>query len=241
MTGQTILGNEKTISIDSLLTAPVFVANIDEAMSHFDYRGEYAKQLGEALALKADKQCLQVAVLNARASATITGGNGGSTLTNANAATDGDILAGLIYNAAQVFDEKNIPTSDRSVIVKPAQYYLLVQTTKTINRDWGGSGVYADGTIYKVAGVGIVKSNNVPSTNIASAETGVSSGNTYHGDFSKTVAVAMQRSAIGTVKLLDLAVEKEYQVSRQGTLIVAKYAMGHGGLRPDAGVEIATP
>lgn len=241
ITGQSILGNEKTISIDSLLTAGVFVANIDEAMSHFDFRGEYAKQLGEALALKADKQLLQVAVLNARASATLTGGNGGSALTNTAAGTDADVLAGMIFNAAQVFDEKNIPAPDRNVIVKPAQYYLLVQSTKTINRDWGGAGVYSDGTIYRVAGVGIVKSNNVPSTNIASAESGVNANNTYHGDFSKTVAVAMQRSAIGTVKLLDLGVEREYQVSRQGTLIVAKYAMGHGGLRPDCGVEIATP
>jgi hypothetical protein len=239
--GQSILGNEKTISIDSLLTAPVFVANIDEAMSHFDFRGEYANQLGEALALKADKQLLQVAVLNARAAATLTGGNGGSALTNASAATDGDVLAGMIFNAAQVFDEKNVPQSDRNVIVKPAQYYLLVQNVKTINRDWGGAGVYSDGTIYRVAGVGIQKSNNVPSTNIASAETGVSANNTYHGDFSKTVAVAMQKSAIGTVKLLDLAVEKEYSVRHQGTTIIAKYAMGHGGLRPECGVEIATP
>jgi len=32
----------------------------------------------------------------------------------------------------------------------------------------------------------------------------------------------------------------EYDVRRQGTLLVAKYAMGHGILRPDAAFEIKT-
>jgi hypothetical protein len=50
----------------------------------------------------------------------------------------------------------------------------------------------------------------------------------------------MQRECLGTVKLLDLAMEQEYQISRQGTLMVAKYAMGHGVLAPQAAVEIKT-
>ena len=45
-------------------------------------------------------------------------------------------------------------------------------------------------------------------------------------------------SAVGTVKLMDLAVESEYDIRRQGTLMVAKYAMGHGVLRPEAAVGI---
>jgi hypothetical protein len=38
--------------------------------------------------------------------------------------------------------------------------------------------------------------------------------------------------AVATVKLLDLGMESEYQINRQGTLMVAKYAMGHNVLRP---------
>jgi hypothetical protein len=34
--------------------------------------------------------------------------------------------------------------------------------------------------------------------------------------------------------------EMEYQISRQGTLIVGKYAMGHGILRPESAVEVIT-
>jgi hypothetical protein len=230
---------EKIINIDSLLVSDVFVANIDEAMNHFEVRGEYARQIGEALALKGDKQQLQVAILAARSAANITGGPGGSALTNATAGTDGEVLASMIFDANRLMDEKNVAGTERQVVVKPAQYYLLAQTTKVINKDWGGSGVYADGSIYRVAGSEIVKSNNVPSTNIASAETGVN--NTYHGDFSKSVAVVFHKAAIGTVKLLDLATEKDYLISYQGTLMVGKYAMGHGILRPECAVEIATP
>jgi len=42
----------------------------------------------------------------------------------------------------------------------------------------------------------------------------------------------MAKDAVATVKLMDLAVESEYQIDRQGTLIVSKYAMGHDVLRP---------
>ena len=52
------------------------------------------------------------------------------------------------------------------------------------------------------------------------------------------VALVSHPSAVGTVKLMDLAVEKEYDIRRQGTLMVAKYSMGHGVLRPEAAVGI---
>jgi hypothetical protein len=52
------------------------------------------------------------------------------------------------------------------------------------------------------------------------------------------VGLVMHQSAVGTVKLMDLGMESEYQVSRQGTLMVAKYAVGHGVLRPEAAIEI---
>ena len=66
-------------------------------------------------------------------------------------------------------DEKDVPENERVAIVKPEEHYKLVQTTDVINRDWGGSGVYADGTVLRVVGIQIVKSNNLTTTNIASA------------------------------------------------------------------------
>jgi|TARA_B110000259_G_scaffold30785_1_gene33512 hypothetical protein len=236
---QKIAHNEIVVNIDDVLIADTFIANIDEAKNHYDVRAEYSRLLGMALAKQFDLRLLQLAVLAARGAATVTGGNGGTAITDADAATNGASLAASIFAAAQAMDEKDVPENDRVAIVRPAQYYQLVQTTDVINRDFGGAGVYADGTVLKVAGVQIVKSNNIPSTNIASAVTG--ENNTYHGNFSTTVAVVMQKQALGTVKLMDLAVERtsgDFEVMYQGTLMAAKYAMGHGILRPECSVEI---
>jgi len=46
------------------------------------------------------------------------------------------------------------------------------------------------------------------------------------------------KDAAATVKLLDLGVESEYQIERQGTLMVAKYAMGHNVLRNKAAIAL---
>ena len=235
---QNIKHNEIVVNIDDVLIADTFIANIDEAKTHYDVRAEYSRLLGMALAKQFDVRCLQLGVLAARGSATVTGGNGGTAITDSDAATNGASLAASIFEAAQAMDEKDVPENDRVAIVKPAQYYQLVQTTDVINRDFGGAGVYADGTVLRVAGIQIVKSNNVPSTNV-SAVTG--ENNTYHGNFSTTVALVMQKSAIGTVKLMDLAVERtsgDFEIMYQGTLMAAKYAMGHGILRPECAVEI---
>jgi len=226
--GQTSAVSERVITIDDLLISDVFIPNIDEAKNHFEYRSEYTKQSGRALSKKFDTNSLQVAVLAARASATVTGGNGGTQLTAAGYATTGSTMAAGIFSAAQKLDEKDVEDMDRVAIWRPAQYYILAQTTDVLNRDWGGAGVYADGSVLRVAGVQIVKSNHVPATGPAA----------YQGDFSNTQAVVMNRKAIGTVKLMDLAVEMEYDIRRQGTLIVAKYALGHGILRPECSVEL---
>jgi hypothetical protein len=232
--GGSIKHAERVISIDDLLLASVFIANIDEAMNHYDVRSIYSTEVGRALAKQYDINILQVMILAARASATITGGNGGSALTNASYGTDGAVLAAGLFEANQKLDEKDVPENDRYAIVKPAQYYLMVKTTDVINRDWGGSGTYAEGKVLKVAGLHIVKSNHLPSTNVTTGPTA------YQGNFTNTRAVVVQKGAVGTVKLLDLATESEYDIRRQGTLIVSKYAVGHGILRPECAVELKT-
>ena len=54
----------------------------------------------------------------------------------------------------------------------------------------------------------------------------------------KVRAIVMAKDAVATVKLMDLSVESEYQITRQGTLLVAKYAMGHNVLRPAMAVAL---
>jgi len=232
--GQTANVNERVIAIDDLLVADVFIPEIDEAKNHYEYRSEYSTQCGRELAKTFDENSLQVACLAARASATVTGGNGGSQLTHADYDTSGAQLAAGMFSAAQTLDEKDVPENDRYMVVRPAQYYLMAQTTAVINKDWGGAGVYAEGSVLKVAGISIVKSNNLPSSNIA---TGPSA---YQGNFSNTYGLVLNKSAMGTVQLMGLAHEMDWDMRRQGTLILSKYALGHGILRPECAVELIT-
>ena len=235
LVGQVINHNERIITIDDLLIADAFVAKIDEAMNHYDIRSEYAFQLGAALAKQFDTNMAQVLYLTARASATVSGGNGGTAITDADAATSGDSLVASIYEAAQALDEKDVPSFDRFAYLAPEQYYQVVLSDKVIQKEFiaNPSGVGIDtGRVRAVAGFELVATNNLPT---ALVNTGPAA---YQGDFSTSVALCAQRTAAGTVKLLDLAVETAWDPRRRGTLMLAEYALGHGILRPEAAVEI---
>lgn len=241
--GNTIKSNEKVIVIDDILVGHSFIADIDEAKTHFDVRSIYSTEIGRALANQMDKHVLQTGVLAARTAKTINDADqfGGSVIYETGTAdfeTNGDDLADAMFAAAQLLDEKDVPAEDRFMFVRPAQFYALAKSTKVINRDWGGEGSYAAGNVIRVAGITIVKTNNLPSGVVANGTTAAGTGNRYAGDFTNTVGLVMHKSAVGTVKLRDLSVKSEYDLRRLGNLIVATYAVGHGVLRPESAVEI---
>lgn len=230
---------ETVIKIDELLLADVFVNELDELKNHYDVRSIYAKELGNALARSFDQKTMRVGVLAARSTNVVTDAPGGSVLKNVNCATDGEVLAAMHFSAAQTLDEKDVPENERFSILKPAQYYLAAQTTKILNKDWGGSGSYSDGKVVKIADITIMKSNNVP-TGVVAAVAG--ENNTYSGDFTNTVGLILQKQAIGTVQLMDIATQitgEEVKALYQGTLLIAKMAVGHGVLRPQCAVELS--
>lgn len=234
--GNVIAAAERVIAIDGLLISPAFIANIDEAMNHYDVRSAYSANIGKALAIKYDQQVLQVAALAARAAHAITGKTGGSVFTNAQLDTDGVAIAEALFDAAQALDEKNVPSDGRFFVCRPKHYYLMARSPKVLNKDWGGAGVYSDGTVLRVAGITVVMSNNVPNTDLSGAST-TGQTNTYNADFSNTCGIVLHPSAVGTVKLRDVALESQYLVQNQGTLMVGKIAVGHGILRAESAVE----
>lgn len=253
--------NERVITIDDVLVSSTFIANIDELKSHYDVRSIYASELGKALAKRFDIATMKTlfAAAGTGASAPQAGGN---TISGATTNTTAGIVDAL-YAAATKLDEVDAPSEGRFAIVTPAQYYkLLTADNVAINKDTsGGSADAARGTIVEVAGIQLKKSNNflevIAEGNISvdqsSADNDDGSSNNdvfvgggvgYNGDFSalnnsgEHGILVGTKEAIGTVKLLDLATESEYQIERQGTLFVAKYAMGHGVLRPECAVKI---
>jgi hypothetical protein len=237
---------EKVITIEGLLTASAILSNLDEAMNHYDVRSVYSSEIGRALAKTYDKAVAQTTILAARSASNFaTGGAENYFAANANklavnnTATDGVVLAQQVLIALRKLDEQDVPSDNRYVAVRPAQYWLLVEalTKGDFKAPYTGvTGVFENGKIAMVGGATIVKSNNIPSTDLSSDS---STHSSRQADYSKTQAVVFHPNATGTVKLLDIGVESEYQIERQATLMVAKYAVGHGILRPECAVEIA--
>lgn len=244
--GAEILGNsiehgEKVITIDDMLIANTFIANIDEAKNHYDVRSEYSKQMGQALAQTYDRNLLSMAVKAARDPSGLgagVAGQGNATSVSIGLAPATADIVSAIYDAAATLDEGNIPETDRYVLVSPSTYYALVQEDKLINRDFGANGSYSDGTVLRVAGMQIVKSNNLVVDHTAVTATFPDFNSKYAVNATDTSALIIQRQALGTVQLMDMATEMEYDIRRQGTLAVSKMAVGHGVLRPECIIEL---
>ena len=242
-----ILANEKIINIDDMLIAQAVIAKLDELKNHYDVRATYSAELGKALAKTYDQNVAKTICNASRASTTLTGGDGGLVLTlaNGNTATGdvtGDELVAAIYDIAQEFDSRDIPTTDRFCVLPPAEYYKIPESaTRVMNTDFNpqGNGSVAAGNVTQVAGIPVMMSNNVPQSNVGSNPSGAN--NTYSGDDSKTIGLVFHKSAVGTVKLQDMTTEisgADYGMMYQSTLLLAKYALGHGILRPECAATI---
>ena len=251
--GQTILGdsvahNEVTVTVDDLLVSSAFVPRIDEAMQHYEVRSTYSAEMGNALANAADKNIFATIY---KASQTTTGGD----LAGYWQGTDGSVTAGgdtgqnfvdAMITALQQFDEANV-TGEKTVVVTPATYYALFgsstgeMTNAAMNRDLGGNGSVALGAAPTIMGCKVLMSNHLPTATQSSPANGVNENDsaTDYDDYNADLrGLIFTKDAAATVKLLDLGVESEYQIERQGTLMVAKYAMGHNVLRGKSAICI---
>lgn len=238
--GQAIRHGERIINIDDVLIAPAFISNIDEAMNHYDVRSIYSNEIGQALAKAYDTNVARAGVLAARGAAAIAGLPGGGYSNNASYATDGTVLWQGIFNAGTALDGKDIPASDRTAFIRPVQYALVVMSEKPIDTNlnaMGNNGTLGVGDIKRINSIDIVKTNNLVSANDA-ASTLVPTA--LRADFSPTQVLVSHRGAMGTVQLQDVGMESQYDLRRQGTLMVGKYLVGHGPLRPEAAYELRT-
>jgi len=222
--GQDVPSGEQVITIDDLLISHIFLADIDEALSHFEVRSKYSRMQGQKLAQTFDNHVMREIINAAQSSAPITGENGGLQIYNDNfdSTTDADRLAAWVdalFTAAQNFDDKFV-TGKRWCILKPADYYFFVRAVaengfSAIHRDYGGEGSFADGKVIKIAGITLVPSPMLPTADYTT--------DTYHKvDCTNTAGIVFTEDAVGTVKLMDLSLQAEWDIRRQGTLMVAR-------------------
>ena len=314
---------ERIVTIDDLLINAQFIPNIDEAMSHYDIRSVYTQEAGFSLAKVADENILRLAIKAALCENSAIAGTAGM-IQDYSAFSDEDFTPNVvigdaagdvrlpkdiiqaIMDARRIFDNYNVP-GDPFVVMPVDMYYDLFKVSSAsdmvdfaiFNRDVGGGGSIAQGTVPQILGMPIYVTNHLgyfssgstwvsnlftqtapnaalvagrPSghkdgaatapvplaSGVGSGRNDVNSGgsiyavpagdgtddfasgdNQYISDVAMEVrALVMTQDAVATAKLMDMSVESEYQINRQGTLMVSKYAMGHNILRPACAVAL---
>jgi hypothetical protein len=235
--------HQREIKIDRPETVREFIDEQDEWISDIAVRQHYTMEMGRALAEARERKAMQSAVLAARTASTNAQGAinyvpGGSVVTHANARTDINQFLRLARNARVIMNKKKVPMEDRYLFVDPDLYDLLLDAKDLIDTNYRGSGSIAEAEVKRVAGFTIVETLYIPTTNIT-AQTG--NRNIYHGDFTKTVAIAMQKKCLGVAELKGVTTDILPQPRALGTLLMAHQSYGIAPIHPECAVEIALP
>lgn len=245
---------EKVISIDGLLTADCLITDIDDAMNHYDVRVEYSRQLGEALAQSADCAIINELANMAAKDATVpenipdngTGvdkvkGTGKSfefetgIAISQSAEYGNKIIEGLLA-ARAAFTKNYVPMGDRYCLLTPEGYSALIKALMPDSANYQALFDPNSGKLQTICGFEVIEVPHLLNEGVDGKHT-LSEKYTAAG----LQGIVFHRSAVGTVKLKDLAMERARRAEYQADQIIAKYAMGHGGLRPEAvGVFVQT-
>lgn len=245
--------SEKTINIDGLLTSDVLIYDIEDAMNHYDVRSEYSAQLGEALAIAADGAVFaEMAVLCNTPAATNENiaGLGSAVVLPIGAKADLEldqaakgaaILKGLTTARARL-TKNYVPASDRKFFTDPESYSAILAALMPNSANYAALIDPETGSIRNVMGFEVIE---VPHLTVGGAGDNLAGDNQKHAfpavsggevqvALDNVVGLFNHRSAVGTVKLKDMALERARRAEYQADQIIGKYAMGHGGLRPEA-------
>ena len=247
--------NERVISLDALMVADAAIYSVDELMSYFDVRQIYTKELGRALAVEYDKRVARL-IFAAASNATeplnksLNAGRTGQGITlgtdytggSATRQAKGDALVNAIFDARVGFEEKDVSIDDMYAVFTPEDYYLLTQSSRAINADFGGSGTIADGRTLQVAGIPIFSSNHV--TQSAYTLVAGDHNSDYAQNLSKCKGLIFNKEAVGVVSLLSPSLQmtgEEWRVVHQADLLVARQALGMGVLRAESACKVVIP
>lgn len=256
---------ERTVTIDDVALSAIFVADIDEAISHYEVRGQYSAECGQTLGQMIDRNVFRMVAqasfitdATAAANAGLEVPASGQKYTaniqlGAGGESNGADLVNALFKARTEF-RKNSITGELVAVFPPEQYEALVNVQDTnkvtwMNKDVGGVGSSAMGVVPYVAGIRIMESVNIPQANetlginedpepLADASIGSGNQAKYRGDYSKVVGLVFQKDAVATTKLMDVSTKWVREDLRLGQTVLATQAVGHDILRFECAVSI---
>lgn len=233
----------KKILIDGLLTSDCLITDIDDAMNHYDIRSEYSYQIGEALAMAADggviAEIAKLAVANTEALPGL--GKGGIVSRDVEGGMSsesealGKAVIAMLLEVKTKMSKNYVPIEGRVCYMTPVCMNALVAAKDAINKEFGAVATIVDAQVTRVAGLDIVE---VPDLTVGGADaTDIlqGDGHVFPAAYAaKCGFVVGHRSTVGTLTLRSFQLEHARRIERQADHIVGKYAIGHGGLRPEA-------
>lgn len=238
--------NERVIYIDGLLTSDVLITDIDEAIAHYEVSSEYSRQCGESLAIGVDASVLaEIAKLVVADTANLTGPQGtgkGSIIERTLAAADigiteatGKAIISLLLEAKAAMTKNHVPKSERYCYLDPDFHSALVSSWNAINKDYGAVGTIVNGDVKHIAGFEIIEVPHLTDGGPDAANVLQGDGHVFPAAYKDVKPLLIcHRTAVGTLKLKELAIEHARRPEYQADQIIAKLAVGHGGLRPEA-------
>lgn len=229
---------ESLVMVDYPLEAVEFCDNWDKLLAHYEFRSEVTDALADSIGSAWELILSQLIYKAARSTSPVTGEDGGTQISVANVDTDMDVMAAAFYTAAETLDTKNISEEGRHAVLKPAQYYQLVQKPEIQDIDYGGEQGLKDAKIKSIAGIMIHKSNVLTTANVAASAAG--EHNDYTGDFTTSVFPIFTKDA---VLALDSGVrlQTEADIARDGHFAYVRKTCGAGVKRAAAAIEVKTP
>lgn len=243
----TATSGEKIITVDKLIYAAQLVDDLDEMKAHYDIRGSLASQSGAALAIQHDAFLLAAMANDATTTETLAAAAAFSA--TAQFATDAELLT-TIENCATKFDNLAVPANERCLVLRPYEFYQLLNTDAALGRDFNTSGDRSKGQqSFHYLGFDIISMKtqaDYAGKNAATQKStaglldfgGVDPTTDHSFDGSLWFATAFHKGTAGTVTLKGVTAEANYIPERNATLLNTKMAIGVDSIRPDGCIKI---
>lgn len=246
--GELILGggiesNDIEITLDQMVYDSVFIAEIDKLISHFDVMAPYTQQLGQSLGSLQAKRVATMHILASRkyyVGNTPTGVPQGQPLPfyvfDANMRTSATVLETSAFTARQYLLENEMSGNEPRLMLPHQQYLLLARNfgVDVFKPEAGGGDRRSAKVSSPIAGFEIKGTNHIPKVNVT---TGLAK---YQGNFTTTVGHISSKVAVGSLERRAMRIVVKDQEERLGTIAIASQFNGHGVLRPEASIELAT-
>lgn len=240
---ENIKQNERVIKLDGLLTADTLIYDLDEFIAHYDFRSPYAAELGNALAISHDASVLaELAKEALNPSENVEGnGKGGVITTRLDAGVVGiNKQTGLaiyqtLLEAKAKMSKNYVPATERYAYIDPEYHSALASAVEFLNRDYGASGTILEGNVIRLAGFDILECPHIVRGGDDNANVIQGEGHVFPAAYAdKHPIIICHKTAAGVLRLKNLSMETGRRIEYQADQMIAKMAVGMGGLRPEA-------